>query len=91
MSFDLLCCVGKKKWKFFFPKLIISYLNQKLTDWRFTMFILQLERNDFVIKYMFNSSSGIRLKISKRDLEYMSFFPDKVSIVNMCVKLNETA
>lgn len=54
------------------------------------MFILQLAHNDFVIKYMFNSSSGIRLKIWN-DLEYMFFFPDKVSIVNMCVKLNETA
>lgn len=55
------------------------------------MFRLQLEHNDCIIKYMFNGSSGARLKISKHDLECVSFFPDKVSIVNMCVKLNEKA
>lgn len=30
------------------------------------MFILQLDRNDFVIKHMFNSSSGTRILASKR-------------------------
>lgn len=43
--------------------LIISNLNQNLRDQYFMMFILQMEHNDFIIKYIFNGSAGTRLEI----------------------------
>lgn len=73
MIFDLLCFWGKSV--FFLPVLIISYLNQKLREWYFMMFILQLEHNDSIIKYMFNISSGPRYSAYKRPNITWNIYP----------------